>query len=487
MSRVHFAFIDIFIISAYFLFTLIVGFWKRKQQTEDYLIANRSLSMPVFVATLVATWYGGILGVGEMTYRYGLVNWTLEGFPYYVFALLFALVFATKVREASLYTIPDKIYREYDRKTGLLGAFYAFFMVTPAPYILMVGQLVSIICGWPLFPSLIIGSAFSVVYVYFGGFQSDVRINVFQFCLMFAGFAVALPVLFHRYGGFQWIAHHVPSEYIRLDGGLPFTYILVWFLIALWTLVDPGFHQRCYAAKTPRIARNGIIVAIVCWAVFDFMTTTAGLYAKAIMPHLSENRIPYAFPLLAELFPPIIKGLFYVAMLATVMSTVVSYTFLSAMTIGRDFWWRLSGKIENDMVPRYTRFGLVVSIIVAIVISYYVPSVVKQWWVIGTIFVPGMIFPVLTSYLHGMKTKAIFAFLELFLGSGVSAVCVLIGWVGHGINADMSDSSLFPFHIQPMYPGLCVSLFIYMVGLMWNRLDANKLTQSIDAVPRTID
>ena len=31
----------------------------------DFLVAGRRLTLPGFVATLVASWYGGILGVGE--------------------------------------------------------------------------------------------------------------------------------------------------------------------------------------------------------------------------------------------------------------------------------------------------------------------------------------------------------------------------------------------------------------------------------------
>ncbi len=470
MNRAHFAAIDLIILGTYFAFTLIVGFWRRKQATEDYLIANRSLALPVFVATLVATWYGGILGVGEMTYRYGLVNWTTQGLPYYVFALLFALFLAKRVREASLYTIPDKLAKEYDKKTAILGAFYAFFMVTPAPYILMVGELLRITMGVPLLPALIFGTIFSVIYVYVGGFQSDVRINTFQFCLMFGGFALALPFLFHRFGGFNWMMMHVPTDHLKFDGGLGFGFILIWFFIALWTLVDPGFHQRCYAARTPEIARKGILIAIVCWIIFDFMTTTAGLYAKAIFPHLSEKNIPLTFPILAECLPPVIKGVFYVAMFATVMSAVVSYTFLGAMTIGRDFFWRFGDQKDNEKVPSYTRIGMLLSAGVAIVISYYIPSIVQQWWVIGTVFVPGMLFPVLTGYSPKLKVGANYSFLELLLGSGMAAACLAIGWIHHGMNADMSDSTLFPFGLQPMYPGLIVATIIYAAGMISSKV-----------------
>jgi len=38
----------------------------------------------------VATWYGGILGVGEYTWRYGVSNWLVFGVPYYLAAAGFA-------------------------------------------------------------------------------------------------------------------------------------------------------------------------------------------------------------------------------------------------------------------------------------------------------------------------------------------------------------------------------------------------------------
>jgi len=72
-----------------------LGFYRSKESgkdPEEYLLAGRKLSLPGFVATLVATWYGGILGIGENTYAYGLQTWFILGFPYYVFALLYALL-----------------------------------------------------------------------------------------------------------------------------------------------------------------------------------------------------------------------------------------------------------------------------------------------------------------------------------------------------------------------------------------------------------
>ena len=65
--------------------------------------------------------------------------------------------------------------------------------------------------------------------------------------------------------------------------------ILVWFFIASWTFVDPGFYQRSAAARDPATARRGILISIGLWFVFDLLTTTAGLYAFLHLPGLDQT------------------------------------------------------------------------------------------------------------------------------------------------------------------------------------------------------
>ena len=78
------------------------GFYRTKQSgkdPEEFLLAGRKLSLPGFVVTLVATWYGGILGIGENTYSYGIQTWFIFGLPYYIFAILFAFLIAGRINE----------------------------------------------------------------------------------------------------------------------------------------------------------------------------------------------------------------------------------------------------------------------------------------------------------------------------------------------------------------------------------------------------
>src|SRR5262245_63004879 len=63
--------------------SFLAAVWMQRYGTTssavDYLVAGRKVTLPAFVATLVATWYGGILGVGEYSWRYGVSNWLVFG------------------------------------------------------------------------------------------------------------------------------------------------------------------------------------------------------------------------------------------------------------------------------------------------------------------------------------------------------------------------------------------------------------------------
>ena len=75
----------------------------------------------------------------------------------------------------------------------------------------------------------------------------------------------------------------LPENFTNPLGGNSFQYVLAWFFIASWTFIDPGFFQRCAAAKTPKAARSGILISILFWSVFDFLTITCALYAVGIV------------------------------------------------------------------------------------------------------------------------------------------------------------------------------------------------------------
>ena len=455
---ISFSQLDIIILSIFFLLILTIGFVSstKIKDTTDYILAGRNLNLFLFVLVTVSTWYGGILGVGEFTYRYGLLSWFTQGFPYYLFAFLFAIFFAKKVRQASLFTIPDKLYEVYGKKVTILSAVIVSILVSPAPYLLMTATLIKEIFQIDFFLAIIFSFIVSGSYLIKGGFRSNVYVDAFQFFVMFISFGVAVIICYNSFGGVEFLTEKLPESHLKFTGDASLTYIIVWFLIALWTFADPGFHQRAYAAKNGNVAKWGIIISIFFWFLFDFLTTTTGLFARALLPNLEQPVM--AYPLLAEnILSPGIKGIFYAGLFATIISTLISFLFLSAITIGRDFFYRIKENITDKELRFYTSIGVIISGIISIFISYFIPSVVEIWYTIGSLFIPAIIPAIISSYFQKLKIHSKIMLIEMILA-------LLSGGLWFLIRKDFAHSMFF--EIEPMLIGLLSALIIHIYGLI---------------------
>ncbi len=455
---VSFSAFDLVIIILFFASVLFIGFYtgrRTRSDANDYLLSGRNLGLFLFVAVTVSTWYGGILGVGEFTYRYGLVSWFTQGFPYYIFALIFAFLFAKKIRESSLFTIPDKLTEIYGKNVGMFTAVIVFILVSPAPYLLMSSNLLSLLFDFEIIMALIISLILSIAYLIRGGFRSNVYVDVFQFIIMFAGFIAVLIFSGIEFGFVDFIKNSVPENHLKLTGGMSVTFLTVWFLIALWTFADPGFHQRCYAAKTGNIAKWGIIISIFFWALFDFLTTSTGLFAKAILPELDNPVL--AFPLYAEkVLPPGLKGIFYAALFATILSTQISFLFLSGTTIGRDFIYRLGEADNESNLKTFTIIGLFVSGIIAMLLALLIPSVIEIWYTIGSLFIPALILPVVSAYYPILRVR------NKFIITGMSAA-IISSLLWYFIRDEFSEVVVLN-ELEPMLVGIICAAGIHTFG-----------------------
>ncbi len=448
-------YLDWLAIGGYVVLLLWLGFYKssKKDNDKDFILAGRKLSLPGFVATLVATWYGGILGVGENTYHYGIQTWFIFALPYYVFGLLFAVFLAPRIRNLPHRSIPDHFKHHFGHNAGIVSALLILILASPAPYILSLGILLQHTIGWPLQSAILISTGLSLVYIWYGGFRSVVRTDILQFIFMFTGFILLLAFAWGLSDAPITLISTLPDRYFDPTGGHSIQYILVWFFIALWTFIDPGFYQRTAAAQSPAIAKKGILIAIGFWFIFDILTVTTGLYAVAIFPN---QEAAMAYPELASrILPPFVYGIFLVGLFSTIMSTIDSNGLISAITFGRDILLRIQRKEEQGNEKDYIRKGLVVMAFIAVLLAISIPSIVRLWYVIGSIIVPGILLPFLMTFTNiKLKDRKITPTLLI-------PVITAVSWFYYG-----KIIGQYPVDIEPFYPGMLIS--IVLIGI-WKK------------------
>jgi len=248
----------------------------------------------------------------------------------------------------------------------------------------------------------------------------------------------------------------LPDTMFTPLGGQRPGYVLAWYVIALQTLVEPTFFQRCFAAKTPRVARRGLFVSILFFALFDGLTTFTGMYAHALLPRLQTG--VDAYPALAELLLPAgLLGVFYAGMIATVMSTVDAFLFNAGITLSRDLLGRAGSAAASTI--RGERFGLIGGSVIAAAIALMSTSVVNLWYGFGSVGTAVLLAPLLGAFFPALRPDPRFAAAGM-----AAAAAVASAWILGAQQAGVPWLS-----IEPVFPGLAVAFVFAAVGILVRR------------------
>ncbi len=425
---------------------------KGSDAKVDYLLAGRRLTLPAFVASMVSSYYGGVLGVGEYSFKYGLSNWLVFGVPYYLSAALFAVFLAGRARQAQALTLPEQIRANYGPGPGLIASAIVFATSLPAAYLVALSVLIQVVLGVPLLGAMIAAIAFAVLTIWRAGFRAVVRSNALQFALMFGGFLITLPLLASQHGTLDFLTAHTPPSHWTWTGGRPVQSILVWYFIALSTLVEPLFYQRCFAAQSPRVARLGLFASIGCWITFDFLSTFTGIYARALLTDLPLTRAAEAYPLMAQRFLPAgLCGLFFISMAATVLSSLDGGLFVSASTLGRDLLGRT--RRFQSRIPLATRLGLIASALLSLTLAWLSQSIVALWHGLGSISTTTLLLPVLGAFIPRLKMSPRGATAHMTLVLTLTSAWVIL----------LNLKGAPPFGIEPIFVGLGLGILIWLI------------------------
>ena len=151
-------------------------------------------------------------------------------------------------------------------------------------------------------------------------------------------------------------------------------------------------------------------------------------------------------------------------MFATIISTINSFLCLSATTIGRDFISRINKNSKEEKIKFYTVIGILISGVVSIIIAYLIPSVVEIWYTIGSLFIPGIIFPVVSAYYPKLRISSNLIIAEIVFAISASLIWFEIRKTFSGLLSE----------IEPMIIGLFVSTIIHTFGLLRKLVLLNK-------------
>ena len=136
------------------------------------------------------------------------------------------------------------------------------------------------------------------------------------------------------------------------------------------------------------------------------------------------------------------------------MSTVDSYSFIAAQTLGRDLIARGRGQLATWQ-PRHVQWSLLASAALAIGIALWKESAVSIWHDLGAIGTPMLLFPLILSFVKRWRVPQI-AMVLAMLASGAGAAA----WTFFG-----SYESGYPLGLDPIFIGLGLSAAFLLPAL----------------------
>lgn len=446
--------LDWVVFSLVLIATLLAVVWgqmrKRKEVNSeseelnflDLLLMGRRLTLPMFIATLVATWYGGIFGVTQIAFEYGIYNFVTQGLFWYLAYIFFALYLVHKITPYHAVTLPDLVEKMFGPKSAKLAAIFNFFNVLPIAYVISLGLFLETIFNWGHNISMLIGVSAVIIYSLSGGFRAVVYSDLAQFSVMVTSVFLVALISLSTYG-LGTLTQNLPSTHFDPMGGNSLATTFVWGFIALSTLVDPNFYQRCFAAKNEKTARNGILISTAIWFVFDICTTLGGMYAKALIPEADSNQAYMIYAL--QILPPGLRGLFIAGVLATILSTLDSYLFQAGTNLAYDLVpKKFKGKISIH------HLGVIfVGLLSVFVARFFEGNIMKVWKTLGSYSAACLLLPVLMGHVFPKKISD-----KVFVGA------CLLGVVGTTIWRNIERKG-FMADVDELYIGiLCTALVL---------------------------
>ncbi|MBU8769511.1 sodium:solute symporter family protein [Cytobacillus oceanisediminis] len=396
----------------YLILMALIGVYfakKSVKNSDDFMVAGRSLPLFVVMGTLLATFVGSgtVVGGASFIYQYGpfAAIFNLSGGIVGAIILYFI---ASKIRQIEIYTVPDLLERRFGKTALYISSviiIFAFvgitaYQFTGGAYVL---QLTT---GIPLEVGAIIMCALVIFLTVSGGLFSVAYTDALSAILIIIGFLFGVPFALNAVGGFEGLSLSLPEMNKTWNGGLSFPQLLGFFLpLFLLVLGDQNMYQRFSAAKDPNVARKSTIGFFVGSVFVISLTIILATTSIVLFPDIKPDT---AILSLAIDGVPLVVGLLILcSAVAFIITTATSYLLSASGNIVSDLIQRSSkSKLSESKLLWYNRVIVVILGVLAYVLGQFFPSVLAIQMYSYTMYGASLTPAILATALWKNATKA---------------------------------------------------------------------------------
>jgi solute:Na+ symporter, SSS family len=394
--------IDTIVIILYFIGMIGIGYFSSKKihDSDDFVVAGRTLSIKVMVGTTLATAMGAFaaLGMSGFIYKKGIsaeyliVAWCIGWI---------ALILVARIlRESNAVSLPDFFLKRFGPSTKAIASIVTlvFLVNATASQLAAMGQIADGIGIMGYTWGVIIGGTIILVYTVLGGLYAVAYTDFVQMIILTIGLGIFLPwKAMDLVGGFSGLLQNSNPLMFKPWGVIDTAVLLGWIVSFTFAAgAHPAYIQRILASKDGYTAKVGSIWANILTFILSLPILLAALCAPIIFPSLGqpETFIPR---MISTHFPIILSGLVLAALLGLVMSTADSFMLLTGTTTINDIYKSIKPKVSLQKLLIYSRYATIIWGVTGIFLALYGKSVLKLFKMGAAAYGAGMFFPLMAA------------------------------------------------------------------------------------------
>ncbi len=457
-----------YIILLYMLVLMGFNFYRAKKvkTQDDFMVAGRSLSMPVMVFTLVCTWIGSgtFIAGAEFAYKAGLSSiWMAAGAWLGILIIYFL---AGKIRTFGQYTIGDILEVRYGKAARIFGAIALIIsFVTIVSYQLRAGGLILNVAtdgAISVNAGQIITALFVITFTAAAGMLAVAYTDLPNGIIILSACLFSLPFLWKFAGGYHTVMNKLPASYFMIInesfGRMPLLkaggYCLSTFLLLLGI---QSMYQKFYSAKTPREAKGAVVFWIIGTIFVEVVVVLIAVFGASIFKSLWE---PATVVLITarNAVPPIIGMLLLAAACVVVVSTAMNYLLSPTTNVMRDFYQRfINPNAEQRKMVLLQKICVIIFGILAFIMAVKFKSVLEQAFFAYTIYGVA-ITPALIAALAWKRATPLAGLISIASGTLIALGLKIFA----SIRPDLSPEG-DPFGIPLIYPSALISILSLII------------------------
>ena len=346
----------LWVILAYLL--VLMGFniirSRRVKTKDDFMVAARSLSIRVMVFTLICTWIGSgtFIAGAEYAYKAGFSSMWLPAGAWLGIVLIYFL--AAKIRTFGQYTIGDILEIRYGRFARLFGAvalIIAFVTIVSyqfraGGYILNVATDGAISVAW----GQAIAAFFVIAFTALAGMMAVAYTDLPNGILILTACLVAAPFVILNAGGLAHAKALLPAGHFEVFspdfGAHPALKAFSYFLATMALLMGiQSMYQKFYSAKTPKDARQAVVLWIVGTVFVEIVVVVIAVFAASkFWGDPTKDPASMVLQAAKHMVPAPVGLLLLAAACAVVISTGMNYLLSPSTNVLRDIVESFAGK-----------------------------------------------------------------------------------------------------------------------------------------------